>query len=66
MKDREEGEKYGGVRLARDILGVYDNLTRALQAADETVREAAPEFIEGVELTQRELLNAFAKHSRAT
>jgi len=63
MKDREEGEKYGGVRLARDILGVYDNLTRALQAADETVREAAPEFIEGVELTQRELLNAFAKHS---
>ena len=62
MKDREEGEKYGGVRLARDMLAVYDNLTRALEAADETVRESAPEFIEGVELTQRELLNAFAKH----
>lgn len=63
MKDREEGEKYGGVRLARDMLAVYDNLSRALEAADESVREAAPEFIEGVELTQRELLNAFAKHA---
>jgi len=65
MKDREEGEKYGGVRLARDMLAVYDNLTRALEAADDSVREAAPEFIEGVELTQRELVNAFAKHSIA-
>ena len=65
MKDREEGEKYGGVRLARDMLAVYDNLARALEAADDNVREAAPEFIEGVELTQRELVNAFAKHSIA-
>lgn len=65
MKDREEGEKYGGVRLARDMLAVYDNLARALEAANDNVREAAPEFIEGVELTQRELLNAFAKHSIA-
>jgi len=65
MRDREEGEKYGGVRLARDLLAVYDNLERALNAADEIVREGAPEFIEGVELTQRELLNAFAKHKIA-
>ena len=64
-QDREEGEKYGGVRLARDMLAVYDNLARALEAADDNVREAAPEFIEGVELTQRELVNAFAKHSIA-
>lgn len=62
MKDREEGEKYGGVRLARDLLAVYDNLDRTLQAADESVRASAPEFFEGVELTRRELLNAFAKH----
>ncbi|MCL4149558.1 UNVERIFIED_CONTAM: hypothetical protein GTU68_012880 [Idotea baltica] len=62
MRDREEGEKYGGVRLARDLLAVYDNLERALQAADDSVRASAPDFIEGVELTQRELLNAFSKH----
>ena len=65
MRDREEAEKYGGVRLARDLLAVYDNLERALQAADDTVRSTAPDFIEGVELTQRELLNAFAKHNIA-
>lgn len=65
MKDREEAEKYGGVKLARDILAVYDNLNRALDAADDTVREAAPDFIEGVELTKRELINAFAKHKIA-
>lgn len=65
MRDREEAEKYGGVRLARDLLAVYDNLERALQAADDTVRQNAPDFIEGVELTRRELLNAFAKHKIA-
>lgn len=65
MKDREEGEKYGGVRIARDILAVYDNLNRTLDAASDSVREAAPDFIEGVELTRRELLNAFAKHKIA-
>ncbi len=65
MKDRDEAEKYGGVRLARDMLAVYDNLNRALEAADDIVREGAPEFIEGVELTKRELLNAFAKHKIA-
>ncbi len=65
MKDREEAEKYGSVRLARDMLAVYDNLNRALEAADNTVRENAPEFIEGVELTKRELVNVFAKHKIA-
>lgn len=65
MRDREEGETYGGVKLARDLLAVYDNLDRALQAADESVRTSAPDFIAGVELTQRELLNAFAKHKIA-
>jgi molecular chaperone GrpE len=29
---------------------------------DDTMRDQAKSFIEGVELTQRELLNAFAKH----
>lgn len=62
MRDREEAQKFGGTRLARDLLAVYDNLERALKAADEGVRESAPDFIAGVELTQRELLNAFAKH----
>ena len=61
-RDRKDAAAYGGTKLARDLLSVYDNLDRALKAADEETRAAAASFIEGVELTQRELVNAFAKH----
>jgi molecular chaperone GrpE len=61
-RDRREAEAYGGTRLARDLLAVHDNLDRAMAAADETLRERNAAFIEGLELTRRELLNAFAKH----
>lgn len=61
-RDRKDAEAYGGTRLARDLLSVYDNLERALKAADDQLREAHGPFLEGVELTQRELLNAFSKH----
>ena len=61
-RDRKDAETYGGTRLARDLLSVYDNLERALRAADDNLRDQAQSFIEGVELTQRELLNAFSKH----
>jgi molecular chaperone GrpE len=61
-RDRKDAETYGGTKLARDLLSVHDNLERAMEAADEALREAHPGFIEGVELTRRELLNAFAKH----
>lgn len=58
-KDRREAENYGGSRLARDLLPVYDALARAIDAADRTV---APELVEGVELTLRELQNVFSRH----
>ena len=61
-RDKRDAATYGGTKLARDLLGVYDNLERALKAADETLRENHGAFLEGVELTQRELINAFAKH----
>lgn len=61
-RDRKDAETYAGTKLARDLLSVYDNLDRALKAADDSLREEASAFIEGVELTQRELLNAFTKH----
>jgi len=61
-RDRKDAETYGGTRLARDLLSVHDNLERALANADETLREQHAGFLEGVELTRRELLNAFAKH----
>lgn len=61
-KQRREAEQYGGSKLARDMLPVYDNLKRALEAATDEQRENAAALIEGVELTMRELLNVFGKH----
>jgi len=61
-RDRKEAEQYGGSKLARDMLPVYDNLKRALEAVDDDLRVQAAGLIEGVELTMRELLNIFSKH----
>lgn len=61
-RDRREAENYGGSKLARDMLPVFDALKRALDAANDEVRAAAPALLEGVELTSRELLNVFARH----
>ncbi|MRX49871.1 nucleotide exchange factor GrpE [Paracoccus sp. S-4012] len=61
-RDRREAEQYGGSKLARDMLPVHDNLTRALDAANDSTREAAAGLVEGVELTLRELEKVFAKH----
>jgi molecular chaperone GrpE len=61
-RDRREAEHYGGSKLSRDLLPVYDNLRRALDVAGEAEREAAGGVIEGIELTLRELLNVFSKH----
>jgi molecular chaperone GrpE len=61
-KDRREAQQYGGSRLARDMLPVYDNMKRALEAATDEQRESAKALIEGIELTMRELRNVFGKH----
>jgi molecular chaperone GrpE len=61
-RDRREAENYGGSKLARDMLPVYDNLKRALEFVNEDLRGQAAGLFEGVELTMRELLNIFEKH----
>ncbi|HCC28084.1 MAG TPA: nucleotide exchange factor GrpE, partial [Erythrobacter sp.] len=61
-KDRREAENYGGSKLARDMLPVYDNMKRALETTTEEQKEAFGPLLEGVELTMRELLNVFKKH----
>jgi molecular chaperone GrpE len=62
LRDRKDAETYSGTKLARDLLAVHDNLDRTLSHVDDAMREQAGSFIEGIELTQRELLNAFGKH----
>ncbi|MFC4669089.1 nucleotide exchange factor GrpE [Seohaeicola nanhaiensis] len=61
-KDRREAEQYGGTKLARDMLPVFDNMKRAMEAANEEQRAANAALFEGIELTMRELLNVFSKH----
>ena len=61
-RDRREAEQYGGSKLARDLLPVFDNMKRAVESIPEESREANKAVIEGVELTMRELLNVFKKH----
>jgi|SRR6056297_477164 len=61
-KDRREAENYGGSKLARDVLPVYDNMKRALEAATDEQKQVSAALIEGVELTMRELLNVFSRH----
>lgn len=62
-RDRRDAEIYGGRKLARDMLSVYDNMKRALDSLDDEKREANKNLVEGIELTQRELLNIFAQHN---
>jgi molecular chaperone GrpE len=64
-RDRREAEQYGSTRLARDLLPVFDNLTRALDAATDETRSQSAALIEGVELTLRELTNVMTKHGVA-
>ena len=57
---------YGISAFARDILAVADNMGRALQALDADLREkadaATKALLDGVELTERELLKVLEKH----
>jgi molecular chaperone GrpE len=66
--DREvtDARVYGIASFARDILAVADNMDRALQALDDELREKADAgvkaLLDGVELTERELLKVLEKH----
>jgi molecular chaperone GrpE len=57
---------YGIAGFARDMLAVADNMRRALDAVTPELRETADPavkaLIEGVELTERELLKVLEKH----
>lgn len=61
-RDRREAENYGGSKLSRDMLPVYDNMKRALETITDDLKEQNGPLIEGIELTMRELLSVFKKH----
>jgi molecular chaperone GrpE len=71
MRRRTEREvadarSYAITRFAGDMLGVADNMARALAAISPEAREGADPtlkaVVEGAELTEREMLRALEKH----
>ena len=68
-RDRGEALKYGAMSFARDIVGVADNLARALKAIEDTdavakadLPDAVQALLEGVDATQRDLMAVLARH----
>jgi molecular chaperone GrpE len=61
-----DAKTYGITGFARDVLDIADNLQRALDAVPAEAKAAADPglkaLIEGVELTERSLLNALEKN----
>jgi molecular chaperone GrpE len=61
-----DARSYGIANFARELLAVADNMRRALDAVGSEVRTTAGPgllaFLDGVELTERELLKALEKH----
>src|SRR5690348_4162464 len=61
-----DSRQYAVTQFARDVVTVADNMERALQALDDELREkadaAVKALLDGVELTERELLKVLEKH----
>ena len=65
-KEREETAKYAVSGFARELLSVADNLRRALESvpeAHENPEKLLQSLMEGVEITEKELLSVFHKHA---
>ena len=62
----EEARLYAVEKFARDLLNVSDNLARSVDAVPEHSRglmtDAVKTALEGVELTQKELVSVLARH----
>ncbi len=64
-REREETAKFAVTNFARELLTVADNLRRALESAPENLdhpEKLLKSLLEGVEITEKELLFAFKKH----
>ena len=64
-REREDTAKYATANFARDMLTVSDNLGRAIEAIPESLQTAddtIKAFLEGINLTSRELLGLLERH----
>ena len=65
-REVNDSRQYAIASFARDILAVADNMDRALEALDADLRDradsSAKALLDGVELTERELIKVLEKH----
>jgi molecular chaperone GrpE len=66
-REKAEATLYAATNFARDLLGVADSLSRALAAVPAEERgiidDVMKKFLDGIELTERELLSVFQRHN---
>ena len=61
-KQLEDTRHFSISNFAKDIIGVIDNLERALSFEQEIASDDAKKIIEGVKLTHKELMSVLEKH----
>lgn len=64
-RDKNEFSKYAISEFARDIVGVGDNIRRAIEAVPKDAAASDPavrSLVEGVEVTERELLKVLERY----
>jgi molecular chaperone GrpE len=59
-RERSEAVRFGTERLVSDLLGVVDDLERAIRAAEQGGSGAA--LVDGVRLVEKSLLDVLARH----
>jgi molecular chaperone GrpE len=66
-REKAEATLYAASNFARDLLAVADSLSRALAQVPAEERDVIDEimkkFLDGIEMTERELLNVFQRHN---
>ncbi|ESR25942.1 nucleotide exchange factor GrpE [Lutibaculum baratangense] len=61
-REVKDARAYAVTGFARDMLGVADNMRRAIEAVPEEERQTVASLLEGVEMTERELLKTLERH----
>ena len=64
-REVQDARKYALTSFARDLLSVADNLRRALESVPAEADGPLKSIVDGVELTERELLKTLEKHGVA-
>ncbi len=63
-RDKSDAAKYAIANFAREVLGVADNMKRAMASVDSEARKKDPaleQLMVGLEMTEREMLSTFER-----